>query len=152
MAASRGTRLIIGYKLTKGSLEALFGLVLAALVLARREAALSDIAEQLHAHFTGEWSVRLAEATTAAAAASRKLWAFVVAFALDGTFTVLEGLALVRGAWWGPWVVVVATSAFVPFEIAALVHHLRVGRLFLLGVNVVIVGYLVRRALGGASR
>jgi uncharacterized membrane protein (DUF2068 family) len=149
---SRGIRLIVGYKLGKGVLEAVFASVLTALTLARHGGVLVDVARQLHDHLTGAWSNRLAELAMALAAAPQRLWRFVLALALDATLTVLEGLALVRGAWWGPWVVVVATGALVPFEIAALVHHLHAGRVVLLGVNVIIVGYLARRALAARAQ
>jgi len=141
-----GVWLIIAYKLVKGGAEVMLAVVLTTLVFAGRTKGIFDVAEQLRHHLTGAWSNRVAALTTALAV-PRRLWTVVAALALDAMLTLLEGLALVRGAWWGPWVVVVATSALLPFEIVALVRHVHAGRVVLLVVNVVIVVYLARRAL-----
>ena len=55
----------------------------------------------------------------------------------------VEGWALSRGYTWGEWLVVVTTAGLVPFEIGALIRHLRVGRVILLVLNVAIVAYLI---------
>jgi hypothetical protein len=43
-----------------------------------------------------------------------------VEFSADGLFSLLEGWALFHGRWWGPWLVVIGTSALLPFEVVAL--------------------------------
>jgi uncharacterized membrane protein (DUF2068 family) len=65
---------------------------------------------------------------------------------LDGVTTGLECYALLRGRAWGEWLVVVAMSALLPFEVVSLVHAQHVGRLIVLLGNVVIVAYLLRHA------
>ena len=147
----RGVRLIIAYKLAKAVGEAVLAVVLVTLILAGYGAELVHFAEQLRRHVAGAWSVRLADVAVTLATPHR-LWELVVALALDAALTLLEGLSLVRGAWWGPWLVVIATSSLIPFEIVALAHHLHAGRLVILAINLVIVGYLVGRAARGRAR
>ena len=55
----------------------------------------------------------------------------------------VEGWALSRGYTWGEWLVVGTTACLIPFEIRALFHHLRVGRVILFILNVAIVAYLI---------
>ncbi len=119
--------------------------MLVALILAGYGASLVQFAEQLRRHVAGAWSVRLADLAVTLASPHR-LWELVVALVLDAALTLLEGLSLVHGAWWGPWLVVIATSSLIPFELVALVHHLHLGRLVILAINVAIVVYLAGRA------
>jgi uncharacterized membrane protein (DUF2068 family) len=68
-----------------------------------------------------------------------------------------EAYALHRRHWWGPWLVVALTTAFVPFELAHLVKHATEGRVLLLLGNVAVAAYLAWAALrarraGHASR
>jgi len=68
------------------------------------------------------------------------------ALAIDGTLTSIEGCSLWRGWWWGPWLIVVTTAAFIPFECWPRPSP-RVGAAILLALNVVVALYLARRAL-----
>jgi uncharacterized membrane protein (DUF2068 family) len=141
----RGLVVIIAYKLVKGGLW----LCLATAVLVAMRAGTTDSllgwAEHLH-HHSRAWSVALAELLVRAST-RRGLWTLFVAFAADGSLTLLEGWALWRGHWWGPWLVVIATGSLLPFEIVLLARHPHLSRALLLAVNAVIVWYLARKAL-----
>jgi uncharacterized membrane protein (DUF2068 family) len=141
----RGLVVIIAYKLAKGGLW----LCLAVGVLVSMGAGAGDEllgwAEHLR-HHSRAWSVTLADLLVRAAT-RRGLWTLVVAFAADGALTLVEGWALLRGRWWGPWLVVVATGSLLPFEVVALARHPHASRALLLAVNAIIVWYLARKAL-----
>ncbi len=81
------------------------------------------------------------------AASQRGLWTITVALVADGTMSLVEGWALLHGAWWGPWVVVVATGSLLPFEVVLLARHPHIVRAVLLVLNLIIVAYLLRGAL-----
>jgi uncharacterized membrane protein (DUF2068 family) len=137
--------LIIAYKVAKGVLW--LGLAVVVVVMMRMGIGdeLSSVAEHLR-HQSRAWSVELADLLVRAAT-RRGLWALVVALVADGLLTLVEGWALWRGHWWGPWLVVVATGSLLPFEVVALVRAVHVSRVILLVVNVAIVWYLGRKAL-----
>jgi uncharacterized membrane protein (DUF2068 family) len=146
-ASSRdpGVRVIIAYKAVKGTLWLALASILLVVLTTHQTGPLETIAVHVHHHFTGAWSVALAKLLLSAAQ-PRHLWFVVAALIMDGVLTLVEGWALHHGRWWGPWLVVVATSSFVPFEAAALAKHVRVTRLIALGLNVAIVVYLIGRA------
>jgi uncharacterized membrane protein (DUF2068 family) len=141
----RGLVLIIAYKLVKGVLW----LVLAATIVVMMQMGLGDRLLGLAAllrHHAHAWSLRLADLLVKAST-RHSLWTIVVALLADGTMTLVEGWALIHGRWWGPWLVVVATSSLLPFEVVALARHPHVVRGLILVVNLMIVAYLARTAL-----
>ena len=78
---------------------------------------------------------------------ARTLWLTAAAIvAAEGATTLLEGWSLLRGFWWGPWLVVFLTGAFVPGELIALARHQSASRVLLLAANVIVVSYLFWRA------
>jgi uncharacterized membrane protein (DUF2068 family) len=141
----RGLTIIIGYKLIKGSLW----LVLAVVLLVLMQLGIGDdilgMAGHLR-HHSGAWSLELADLLVRAST-QRGLWTLLVALVADGILTLVEAWALIRGHWWGPWLVVVATGSLLPFEVVALASHPHVSRALLLVVNLLIVAYLGRKAL-----
>jgi uncharacterized membrane protein (DUF2068 family) len=141
----RGLVLIIAYKLVKGALW----LTLALVVIVMMRMGIGDdllaLAEYLR-HHSRAWSVELADLLVRAAT-RRGLWTLVVALVADGCMNLVEGWALWRGHWWGPWLVVVATGSLLPLEVVSLVRAVHVSRVVLLVVNVAIVWYLGRKAL-----
>ena len=143
----RGLRIIIAYKLGKGGLWLVFALTM--VVLMHVQVGLGEgllgLARHLR-HHSGAWSVALAELVVRAAT-RRGLWTIVVALTADGLVSLLEGWALFHGHWWGPWLVVVATGSFLPFEVAALIRRHSAVRATLLVVNLVIVIYLGTHAI-----
>jgi uncharacterized membrane protein (DUF2068 family) len=139
----RGLKLIVGYKFGKAVIEVLLGLAL--FFFARRATDdVKHLAIHLRDHATAAWSVAFAKRLLNAATA-RHVHVIALASLLDGAFSALEGWALRRRYRWGEWLVIAATSCLLPFEIAALVRRLTLGRLIVLGVNTAIVLYLIRR-------
>jgi uncharacterized membrane protein (DUF2068 family) len=140
-----GLVVIIAYKLAKGGLW----LVFAAAIGVGMRMGLSDrllgLADHLR-HHSRAWSLALADLVVRAASRGG-LWAIIVALLADGTLSLVEGWALYHGHWWGPWLVVVATGALLPFEAVALVRKPHFVRVALLGVNLAIVAYLARRVV-----
>jgi uncharacterized membrane protein (DUF2068 family) len=146
----RGLVAIIAYKLGKG---ALWLLLAAALTLGIRMGIghrLAGLADELR-HHANAWSLALARLVVRAST-PRGLWTIVVALLADGSVSLVEGWALLHGRWWGPWLVVVATGALLPYELYALVRHPHVGRALLFVVNLAIVVYLARNALREHAR
>lgn len=137
--------IIIAYKLIKGGLWLVFAVALLVLMQVGLGDDLVGIAEHLR-HHSRAWTLALANLLVRAST-RRGLWTLFVALVADGTLTLVEAWALIRGHWWGPWLVVVATGSLLPFEVVALARHPHVGRLILLAVNVLIVAYLARKAL-----
>jgi uncharacterized membrane protein (DUF2068 family) len=142
-----GLRLIIAYKLVKGSVQ----LVLAAVLLGAVELGtasewLKDVVLFIRHHFASATSVKVAELLMSLAT-PRHLGLTALALALDGGLTLCEGVALRQRRWWGPWLVVVATGSLLPYEIVELVRFPRMGRLLLVVANALVVAYLARRAL-----
>jgi uncharacterized membrane protein (DUF2068 family) len=142
----RALLLIIGYKLIKGALWFVFAAVIALSMRLGLEHRLLWFADQLRHHYSQAWSLELAQLIVRVAS-RRGLWTVMLALVGDGALTLLEGWALLRGRWWGPWLVVVATGSLLPFELVALARRRHVSRALLLLVNVAIVVYLVRKAL-----
>jgi uncharacterized membrane protein (DUF2068 family) len=136
-----GLRLIILYKLVKGVLALVGAVALILGVKAGLGHKLDEVAEQLR-HHARAWSLALADAIMRAAT---NLQVVAAALALDGAFTLFEGVGLARGWWWAPWLVVIGTGSFLPLEVVALVRHATIGRALLLVVNGAIVVYLARR-------
>lgn len=142
-----GMRLIVGYKLVKASLEVAGAMAIMLVGSSGLPSRLVEYGSALHEHLSPEWSRRVSEMLTSAEE-PRHLRVAALALALDGAMTVLEGISLGRGWWWGPWLVVAATTTLLPVEIVGLLHHgLEPLRLAVLVANVVVVVYLGRHAL-----
>jgi uncharacterized membrane protein (DUF2068 family) len=144
--SDRGIEIVIVYKMVRGIASILAALVLGAFVAAGQGRRFSEFAVELRHHLTGAFSVRLAEIVVRASA-PRYVVAVTAALAFDGCLSFFEGWALRRRYRWAPWVVVVATGSLLPFEIAALLRQVHVGRFLLLAINSAIVVYLIRRVL-----
>jgi len=146
-------RLIILYKYAKGGLGLALALVVFIVAVRGSGAALADGVARSLRHLTHPWAQSIGQV---AVRALQGHYLFAVAFALvlDGTFTMLEGWALRRGAWWGPWLVVISTAMLLPPEVIAVVRHASAARAVILVINVAIVFYLVRHASakGGGAR
>lgn len=140
-----GLVLIIAYKLAKGGLWLVFATVLVTTMRMGLGDRMLGLAAHLR-HHSGAWSIELAELVVRAAT-RRGLWIITVALTLDGLLSLVEGWALVRGHWWGPWLVVAATGSLLPFEVLAFVRqpHAVRGAVFI--ANVAIVAYLAGKAL-----
>jgi uncharacterized membrane protein (DUF2068 family) len=66
----------------------------------------------------------------------------IVAFLYAGLFAV-EGVGLWRSKRWAEYLTIIATSSFVPFEAYELMRHATWLRVAALGINLLVVGYLV---------
>ena len=93
----------------------------------------------------GVW-LELSELLSSALESQNLVWVGA-AFLLDAALVFFEGFALWRGWWWGRWLVIVASLAFVSFEVAALVVRVSALRIAALVLNLLIVGWLVRHKL-----
>jgi uncharacterized membrane protein (DUF2068 family) len=141
----RALRLIIFYKLAKAALGLSFAAILWGLVIEGDTDKLGDVVEAFRHHLTAAWSLQLINAIVSATD-RHHIEFFAAALTLDGSFTLFEWYALHTGRPWGEWLVVIATSSLIPFEVVAIVRHRRLGRVVLLLLNVMIVLYLARSA------
>jgi uncharacterized membrane protein (DUF2068 family) len=66
----------------------------------------------------------------------------IVAFLYAGLFGV-EGVGLWMEKHWAEYLTIIATSSFVPFEVYELIRHASWQRGVTLGINLLVVGYLV---------
>jgi uncharacterized membrane protein (DUF2068 family) len=139
-----GIRLIVAYKLVRGAVALILAAVFAVAALRDGGTWLRDVASALRGHFTGMWAMHLADFLVRASS-PRSLGIVAAALSADGSFTLFEAWSLRRGFSWAPWLVIVATSALLPFEAYALSRGIRAGRLAFFAANVAVVVYLVRR-------
>ncbi|HEX3903202.1 MAG TPA: DUF2127 domain-containing protein [Polyangia bacterium] len=139
-----GLRLIVTYKIVKAILQVLAAVLLLYGAAHGLGARLADFAETLREHAVHAWSNVFAAALVRFTRSRHNLTFTAYALLADAVLSSVEGWAISRGHTWGEWLVVGTTACLIPFEIRALLHHLRVGRVVLLVLNVVIVMYLVR--------
>jgi uncharacterized membrane protein (DUF2068 family) len=140
-----GVRLILAYKMGKAVAELSFAVALVALAASGELATVRHFATGLREHLASRWSVLVGRAIGALVSA-RGVHLVEIGLALDGLVSAFEGFALWRGYPWAPWLVVAATAAPLPLEIASIVRTHRLSRLALAVVNVVVIGYLARRS------
>ena len=62
---------------------------------------------------------------------------------------LIEGAGLLLRQRWAEYVTVIVTGAFIPLELYELTRHMTPTRLTILGINVVVVWYLVRHLRRG---
>jgi len=139
----RGLRLIITYKFTKAVLQVLAAVLLFYGAAHGLSARLAEFAERLREHAVHAWSNVFAAALLRFTHSRHSLTFTAYALLADAGLSGVEGWAISRGHTWGEWLVVGTTACLIPFEIWALMHHLRAGRVILLVLNVVIVAYLI---------
>lgn len=139
-----GLRIIVAYKFTRGALFLSLALILVATLVGGGAHHLRTFAEMLREHLTGVWSLRLASLLVRVST-PRHLVIASIALATDGSFSFFEGWALRRRFAWAPWLVVIATASFLPWEVYEIYRHLRIGRIVVLLINLAVVIYLYRR-------
>lgn len=140
-----GLRIIIVYKLAKAAFSAGVGVAALILLHAGAEAAAATLAQELLDHSTREWALKGATLIVLAGTSRHVVIAAVAGFA-DSATSLLEGIALRNGAWWGPWLVVAATGALLPWELAEVIRRPGWIRLLIFAVNLAVVLYLLGRA------
>jgi uncharacterized membrane protein (DUF2068 family) len=139
-----GIRLIVAYKLARGAVALTLAAVLGVAALRDGGTWLRELASALRGHFMGMWAMHLADLLVRAST-PRSLGIGAAALTVDGSFVLFEAWALVRGFSWAPWLVIVATSALLPFEAYELSRGVRAGRLAFFIANAAVVIYLVRQ-------
>jgi uncharacterized membrane protein (DUF2068 family) len=145
-----GIRLIVIYKLVRGSIALAASIVLAVAAIRGGGKALHELADRLRDHIMGAWSMRLADLVDRASS-PRSLKIGALALGCDGLLTIFEGWALQRQFRFAPWLVVIATGSFVPLEFYELSRKFNLLRLTILALNIAVVLYLVRRKLSSTS-
>lgn len=143
--APSGERVIAIYKTLKGVLQLVLAGALVVVLLTGHVPILHEFAAELRHHASRVWSIALAQAIVRGMTPHGVI-VTVLALALDGALTSLEGWALRRGHWWGRWTVVVATGSLMPFELFAFVRRRHWLELAAFALNFAIVAYLARRA------
>ena len=138
-----GLRLIVTYKLTKAALQVAAAVLLFYGAAHGLNARLIEFAEELREHAVHAWSNVFAAALLRFTHSKHSLGFTAYALLADAVLSSVEGWAISKGHTWGEWLVVVTTAGLIPFEIWALLHHVRFGRIVLLLLNVMIVTYLI---------
>lgn len=129
----------------RGTAALVLAIVLLVLASSDHGERVHEFGRFLRQHATGALMLRLAEVALSPAGVHRlKLGG--LALVADGLFTLFEGWALLRGWAFAPWLVVIATASFVPWEVARLIRALHVGRIVALVVNLAVVAYLAQKA------
>ena len=139
-----GLRLIITFKLVRSVVQVVAA---AALFYGAAHGLVGDLtayADRLREHAVHVWSTLVATALLDVTGEAHGITLVATALAGDGLLSGFEGWVLARHYRWGPFLVLASTASFLPFEIVALFHHARPGRMALLILNVAIVAYLLR--------
>jgi uncharacterized membrane protein (DUF2068 family) len=134
-----GDRAIVIFKYVKAAVEATATF---ALIIYDEQGA-ARLAHLVHRHATTAWAHLLSHGITAAG--TRPSDIMVLALSVDAVCTFVEGWAIQRAYVWAPWLVLVATGAFLPLEAVSLAHHPSWVRLLLLLTNAGVVIYMARR-------
>lgn len=146
-----GLGIIVAYKFARGTLFLSLALILVVTLLAGEAHRLRTFADMLREHLTGVWSLRLANLLVRVST-PRHLTIASIALATDGLFSFFEGWSLRRRFAWAPWLVVIATSSFLPWEMYEIYRHVRIGRILVLLINLAVLIYLYRRERRAARR
>lgn len=144
-------RVILLYKLAKGSLLVLSSLLLTSVVLTGFGGRFEDYAAMLHAHATRAWALHASELLSRLATLRWLRWS-AVALALDGGINLVEAWALEKRHAWGPWLVVGVTALLLPAEVWELWRHPRPSRVGILVGNLAILVFLAWYARRHARR
>lgn len=139
--ATRGLRLIAGYKLFKGLI--LFGLGIGALKLLHREMAL-DVerwANIFRADPGNHYIHRLLEKLMFVD--NRKLKEFSVGTFIYSALQLTEGTGLLLGKGWAKYFTIISTSVFIPLEIYEIAKRVSPAKIAVLLINAAVIVYLV---------
>jgi uncharacterized membrane protein (DUF2068 family) len=137
-----GLRTIAGYEAAKGLLVLFVGMGL--LNLIHRD--VQEAAEELVRHFHLSPSARYPKIflDLAARVTDGWLWAVAAGSLLYAGLRFAEGFGLWRGKRWAQWLGATSGAIYVPFEAVELLEGVTPLRLAALGVNVLIVIYLIQ--------
>ena len=140
-----GLQAIIVYKFAKAIFSASIGAIALVLLHTGTEAAAATLAQKILDHATREWALKVATLIVRVGTRRHVIIAAVGGFA-DSAVSLLEGVSLRSGAWWGPWLVVAATGALLPWELAVLVRRPDWVRVVVFLINLAVVVYLLVQA------
>jgi uncharacterized membrane protein (DUF2068 family) len=138
-------RAIIAYKSIKAALQLSSALLLVACWPLGLPDRLLHLAGWLRYHITQGWAARLAE-WIAAGSTRHRILLSIAALGADGVLTAVEAWALHTGRSWGAWLVVGAAAALLPLEVYEFVRVPHWPRALIFVLNLLIVGYVARRA------
>jgi len=138
-------RAIIAYKSIKAALQLSIALLLLVCLPLGLPHRLLHLAGWLRYHITQGWAARLAEWIVAGSTGHRILLS-IAALGVDGLVTGVEAWALHTGRAWGAWLVVGTAAALLPFEVYEFVRVPHWPRALIFVLNLLIVGYVARRA------
>jgi uncharacterized membrane protein (DUF2068 family) len=141
-----GVSVIVLYKLAKAGVQLTLAAVLVVLLAGGLTTELHDFAVHLAKDGTSAWSVALAKLLVRVTTKSGVHLA-IAALVADAALSFFEGWSLHRRFWWAPWLIVIATSTLLPFELVHIISRPHVGRVLLFVANLAVVVYLTRRAL-----
>lgn len=136
---------IVVYKSIKSGLQLAFALLLAACWPLGLPEQLLHLAGWLREHLTQGWAARLAE-WIVAGSINRRILLSIAALGVDGALTGIEAWALHTGRAWGAWLVVGTAAALLPVEVYEFVREPHLPRALIFALNLLIVGYVARRA------
>ena len=142
---------VITYKAVKGVVQLLLAVALSVSLLIGWGAELQEWSHEFRIHSTRAYAVEASRALEKATT-PRGLHITLAALWLDGVVTLLEGWALRRRHWWGPWVVVAVSGALLPFEVVELARRFQWTRLGVLVVNGAVVAFLIVHARAHSRR
>jgi len=146
---TRVVRLIALFKLLKGIL--LIAVGVAALKLLHAD--IASLVEKWVAVLGLDQNSRFVGRAllTAAALTPNRVRDLIVGSFLYGGLFLTEGTGLWLLKRWAMWFTVIITGSFLPVEIYELVRHPSAGKVGILVINLVLVGYLIRRIRDGRS-
>jgi uncharacterized membrane protein (DUF2068 family) len=146
---TRAVRLIAFFKLLKAVL--LIAVGVAALKLLHTDIAnlvegwASTLGVDQNSRFVGR------ALSAAAALTPNRVRDLIVGSFLYGGLFLTEGIGLWLLKRWAMWFTVIITGSFLPVEIYELARHPSAGKVGVLVINLVMVGYLIRRIRDGRS-
>jgi len=140
-------RLIAFFKLLKGILLIALGVAALKLLHADFASMVEDWARLLgflqNSRFLGR------ALSAAATLTPDRVRDVIVGSFLYGGLFLTEGIGLWLLKRWAMWFTVIITASFLPIEIYELAHRPSTGKITLLAINLVLVGYLIRRIREG---
>lgn len=146
---TRVVRLIAMFKLLKGVLLIALGVAALKLLHADIASLVEGWARMLGVDQNSRFVGRAL--STAAALTPNRVRDLIVGSFLYGGLFLTEGIGLWLLKRWAMWFTVIITGSFLPVEIYELARHPSAGKVMLLGLNLVLVGYLIRRIRDGRS-
>lgn len=147
-------RVIAAFKFAEALLLIAAGLGVLGLVRADWQHAMVDWLDALSLRegrrLTSELAGKAADALGETSVARLELIA-IGCFVYGGVFLV-EAIGLWRKKRWAEYLTTIVTASLLPFEVMELVHRQSAARILTLVVNLLVVGYLIRRLWEERSR